>query len=146
KAVSFLSGSSPLQNEDDLSFWIEGQPKPSSQSEMNMALIYVVEPGYLKAMGLPLRRGRFFTPQDDERSVPGAVIDETLAHKYFGTSDPVGRRLILNGQTDPVSIVGVVSHVKQWGLDNDASESLQAQLYLPFRALPDDAVAGVATG
>ena len=51
---------------------------------MNMALVYRVEPGYLTAMGIPLKQGRFFTDQDDERSQPVAVIDEAFAHKYFG--------------------------------------------------------------
>jgi len=47
--------------------WVEGQPKPASQSEMSMALVYRVEPGYLTAMGVPLKHGRFFTDQDDQR-------------------------------------------------------------------------------
>ncbi|MGH2523443.1 MAG: FtsX-like permease family protein [Anaerolineales bacterium] len=49
QAASFTRGASPLQSEDDLFFWLDGQPKPASQSEMNMALIYIVEPGYLGA-------------------------------------------------------------------------------------------------
>jgi hypothetical protein len=56
RAVSFSAGAIPLAGEDDLFFWIEGQPKPASQSEMNMALVYRVEPGYLSAMGIPLSR------------------------------------------------------------------------------------------
>jgi len=52
-----FSGSNSLAGEDDLFFWIEGQPKPASQSEMNMALVYRVEPQYLAAMAIPLKRG-----------------------------------------------------------------------------------------
>jgi len=127
-----------LQTEDDLFFWIDGQPKPSSQSEMNMALIYRVEPGYLNSMGIALKKGRFFTPQDDERSSPVAVIDEAFARKYFGAEDPVGKRIYLAGTPEPSQIIGVVGHVNQWSLDRNDDQALQAELYVPFRALSDD--------
>jgi predicted permease len=131
RAVSFSSGAIPLAGEDDLFFWVEGQPKPASQSEMPMALVYRVEPGYLNAMGIPLKQGRFFTDQDTDKSQPVVVIDEVLARKYFGDANPIGKR-IQSGQ-DPQQIVGVVGHVKQWGLDARDQEGLQAQLYEPFR-------------
>jgi predicted permease len=145
RASSFSAGASPLQGEDDLFFWLDGQPKPSSQSEMNMALVYRVEPTYLTVMGIPLKRGRFFTNQDDERSQPVVVIDEVFAHKFFGDGDPIGKRIRQDGQ-DPQTIVGVVGHVKQWGLDSDESQSLRAELYEPFRQFSDNSIGGVATG
>jgi predicted permease len=146
QAVSFSWGAVPLQGEDDLFFWLDGQQKPASQSEMNMALVYQVEPGYLTAMGIPLKQGRFFTNQDDERSQPVVVIDETFARKYFGAEDPIGKRLNLDGEEDQVQIVGVVGHVKQWSLDADDQQGLQAQLYQPFRQLSDNLMTRVAGG
>jgi predicted permease len=145
RAVSFSAGAVPLQGEDDLFFWVDGQPKPSSQSEMNMALVYRVEPGYLTAMGVPLKQGRFFIDQDDERSQSVVVIDEVFAHKHFGDSNPVGQRIRQDGQ-DPQQIVGVVGHVKQWSIDSDDEQTLQAQLYEPFRQFPDGAMGGLAAG
>jgi predicted permease len=136
-AASFTSGAAPLQGEDDLFFWVEGQPKPASQSEMNMSLVYTVEPSYLAAMGIPLKHGRFFTAQDDERSLPVAVIDEAFARTYFGATDPIGKR-IYTGDDRAAQIVGVVGHVKQWSLNADDTDGLQAQLYFPFRALGGD--------
>jgi putative ABC transport system permease protein len=135
RAVSFSSGASPLQSEDDLYFWFADQPKPASTSEMNMSLVYRVEPAYLTAMGIPLRQGRFFTDQDNERSPNVAVIDEAFAKKFFPSESPIGKRIDLDGARGPFQIVGVVGHVKQWNLDADESQSLQAQLYLPFRQL-----------
>jgi predicted permease len=135
RAASFSTGAAPLQSEDDLFFWLDGQPKPASASEMHMALVYRVEPGYLTAMGIPLKQGRFFTNQDDERSQPVVVIDEVFAHQYFPNADPIGKRINLGGSRDPLQIVGVVGHVKQWSLDANDRESLQAQLYEPFRQL-----------
>jgi predicted permease len=139
-AASFLSAGLPLQSEDDLFFWIDGRPKPASHSEMSMALLYGVEPDYLNAMGIPLKQGRFFTDQDDERSLPVAVIDEAFARTYFGTENPIGKRVYMDGVEKPAQIVGVVGHVKQWSIDADETNELQAQLYLPFRALPDNSL------
>ncbi|HKQ91020.1 MAG TPA: ABC transporter permease [Blastocatellia bacterium] len=135
RAASFSTGASPLQGEDDLYFWFDGQPKPASTSEMNMSLVYRVEPAYLTAMGIPLKQGRFFTDQDDEKSPNVAVIDEAFAHKFFQRENPLGKRIDLEGAREPFQIVGVVGHVKQWSLDADEMETLQAQLYLPFRQL-----------
>jgi predicted permease len=132
KAVSFTDGGVPLQGADDLFFWLEGQPKPASQSEMHGAFVYRVEPGYLTAMGIPLKRGRFFTNQDVQKSPPVVVIDEAFARKHFGDTDPIGKRIQQDGR-DPQQIVGVVGHVKQWSLDADDDQTLQAQLYEPFR-------------
>jgi predicted permease len=136
QAVSFSAGASPMQGEDDLWFWIDGQPKPASQSEMNMTLVYRVEPAYLKAFGIPLKQGRFFTNHDDEHSPPVVVIDEVFAHKFFPNQDPIGKRIHLDDDNPPLQIVGVVGHTKQWGLDADDQQSLRAQLYQPFRQLP----------
>ena len=145
RAVSFSAGAIPLASEDDLFFWVDGQPKPASQSEMNMALVYRVEPGYLTALGIPLKQGRFFTDQDTETSQPVVVIDEVLARKYFGDADPIGKRIHV-GDENPSQIVGVVGHVKQWSLDADESESLQAQLYQPFRQFSNNSMNGLAAG
>ena len=138
RAASFSAGAVPLLWEDDWFFWIDGKPKPASQSEMNMALIYIVEPGYLTTMGIPLRQGRFFTDQDNERSSNVAVIDEALAKKYFGAENPIGKRIHLGDDEDSLQIVGVVGHVKQWDLGPDERQPLQAQLYIPFRAMSDN--------
>lgn len=144
QAVSFSDGAVPLLTEDDLFFWIEGQPKPASQSEMNMALVYRVEPGYLKAMDIPLKHGRFFTNQDDERSQPVVVIDEVFARKYFANTDPIGKLIHQDGAENPSQIVGVVGHVEQWSLDSGGKDELQAQLYEPFRQFGDNALPGGA--
>jgi predicted permease len=138
RAASFSTGASPLQSANDLSFWLDGRPKPASASELKMALLYRVEPGYLTALGIPLKLGRFFTNQDDERARGVAVIDEVFARQYFPRDNPLGHRIHLGTNNDPWQIVGVVGHVKQWGLEADDRQSLQAQLYLPFRQVADN--------
>ncbi len=146
QAVSFSWGALPLSSDDEWLFWIDGQPKPASENDMNWALNYVVEPAYLEVMSIPLKSGRFFTSRDDEQAQRVAVIDDALASKFFGNADPIGKRLHINSTDQLVEIVGVVGHVKQWGLDTDDHESLRAQLYTPFMQLPDKAMAQSASG
>jgi predicted permease len=145
QGVSFSIDALPMVTENDLFFWIEGQPKPASTSDMSMTLVYTVEPDYLNVMGIRLKEGRFFSPQDTERSTPIAVVDEAFAHKHFPNKSPIGSRIYL-GNDVPIEIVGIVGHVKQWGLDSDHKQSLQAQLYLPFRGLRDDELPARSVG
>jgi predicted permease len=135
KAASFSLFASPMQNGDSASFWFEGQPKPASESEMQRTLVYGVEPGYLTVMGIPLKQGRFFTPQDETGTQGVVVIDEVFARRYFPNTSPIGKRIQLGFNRSPSEIVGVVGHVKQWGLDLDDGHALRTQLYLPFRQL-----------
>jgi len=127
-------------------FWIEGQPKPASENDMSWTLAYIVEPDYLKAMGIPLQRGRFLTLQDNEHSPRVIAIDEVFARKFFPNQDPIGKHVNMNGYNTPAEIVGVVRHVKQWGLDSDDKQELRAQMYMSFMQLPDEAMAQVPSG
>jgi predicted permease len=128
----------PLSSDDEELFWMEGQPRPASESDMSWAISYVVQEDYLKVMGIPLQRGRFFTAQDRERSQHVIVIDDVLARKFFGDQDPIGKRLNLVSLGGAAEIVGVVGHVKQWGLDSDDKQSLRAQLYSSYMQAPDE--------
>jgi predicted permease len=107
---------------------------------MSWALRYIVEPGYLRTLGIPLLRGRFFDAHDDERSPPVVVVDEAFARQFFGGRDPLHQRLNLNGGASRAEIVGVVGHVRQWGLDRDGMARLRAEVYLPFMQMPDAAM------
>ena len=146
QAVSLSWGAFPMASEDDGLFWFAGQPKPTSKNDMNWTLSYVVEPDYLRTMGIPLTRGRFFTQADDEHSPGVAVIDDVFSRKFFGGDNPIGQRLHLDNMNSDVEIVGVVGHVNQWGLDSDAANSLRAQLYTPYMQLPDTLIQLVPPG
>jgi predicted permease len=100
------------------------------------AILYIVTPDYSGVMQVPLRRGRFFTDHDNLASPPVVVIDEVLARRVFPGQDPVGREisLIVLGS---FRIVGVVGHVKQWGLDSDDNAKIRDQIYFPAWQIPD---------
>jgi predicted permease len=143
ESISYNDGANPMRGDSEDYFWFVDRPKPAHQSDLPMALEYVVEPDYLKVMQIALKRGRFFTDADSEHAPAVVVIDESLAAKYFPDRDPIGQYLDFN--TDPANtekvpnpqIVGVIAHVNQWGLANDAASPLHAQMYLPFAQIPD---------
>ncbi|HKV28135.1 MAG TPA: ABC transporter permease [Candidatus Acidoferrales bacterium] len=136
KAVSLAAGGEPLAGDDEIPFWVDGRTKPSTTSEMPQTLWYMVDADYLKVMQTPLIRGRFLTAEDNAHSRAAGVIDENFARKYFPNEDPIGKRLNFYF-LKPIEIVGVVRHVKQWGLDNDASGPVQVELYTSMMQLPD---------
>ena len=97
-------------------------------------------------MRIPLKRGRFLSPQDSEHSPLVVVIDDKFARLAFGSQDPIGRRVNFDILNITAEIVGVVGHVKQWGLDTDSTWPIQAQCYLPLSQLPDKLMSLAATG
>jgi predicted permease len=137
QAVSLKIGSSPMYGDSDLPFWLEGEPKPTSQSEMKVSLFYVTQPDYLKVMKIPLLRGRYLNDTDTGKSTFVAVIDEQFARKYFPNTDPIGKHINFAILDKSAVIVGIVGHVKQWGLDRDATATVQAQSYLALPQIPD---------
>jgi len=146
-AVSQRWGAVPLNGEDDQWFWIDGQPKPRNNNDMSWVIDYIVDPDYLRVMQIPLIRGRFLSLQDDERAPLVVVVDEVFANKYFPSQDPIGKRIDLdNFGGKAAEIVGVVRHVKQWGLDSDDTQQLRAQYYLACMQVSDDFLVGMRGG
>ena len=126
-----------MAGDSEVPFWIDGQPKPATAAEMKTSLFYVIEPDYLKAMAIPLERGRFLTRADNEHSPFVIVIDEKFARLYFAGQNPIGQRVHLAILNQVAEIVGVAGHVKQWGLAEDANSPIQAQFYMSIEQTPD---------
>ncbi len=137
QSASLMFGGMPFLGDSDLPFWLEGQAKPASQGEMKSSLFYAVQPDYRNVMQIPLLRGRFIDPQDDQRSRPVTVIDERFAQLVFGNEDPIGKRVNFEILGVTAEIVGIVGHVKQWGLDEDSSTLIQPQCYFSVLQIPD---------
>ena len=140
ESVSSTGGALPMTGDNEFPFWLGGEPKPADQSGMKQSLFYLAEPDYLTAMGIPLHRGRFFTQDDNEHSPPVIVIDESFAREYFPNEDPIGKRINIGIINTEPEIVGVVGHVKHWGLDTDgdAKHPIVAQAYMPLMQIPDE--------
>src|SRR6185312_6735844 len=137
QAVSVTLGSRPMIHDSSEPFWIVGRPKPATVNDMPQAMFYLVEAGFQQAMGLSLERGRFVTAQDNEYAPKVIDIDEVFARTYFPHQDPVGEHVNLGIFNAQAEIVGVVGHVKQFGLDADPKSAIEAQFFYPFMQLPE---------
>lgn len=121
-------------NFDGRSLAVEDQPKPRGE-EISVDL-YVSTPGYLRAMDIPLVKGRLLTEQDTDKTQMVALVNETMARQLWPNQDPIGKRIKFPGSEKNVqpwrTVVGVVRDVKQYGLDKQDP----MQMYLSLAQLP----------
>lgn len=131
----------PLGGSDsENQFYVTNRPKPSP-SELPLAMSYIIAPGYLKTMRIPLLKGRFFEQSDTLSSAPVIVIDENMAEQYFPGEDPTGQHLSMPTGPDKAidfQIIGVVGHVKQQNLDTSDGAIVGAQMYIAINQVPDE--------
>jgi putative ABC transport system permease protein len=120
-----------------IDFTIVGSPV-QSQADVPSAHLTMVSPAYLETMGIPILKGRSFTPQDTAKSPGVIVIDQVMANRYFPGDTAVGARLKIDDGDTPreVEIVGVTANVKHSTLD----EAPTPGLYVPFYQIPDETV------
>lgn len=127
------------EGENVLGYRATATPLPLGQEPE--ALASAVTPDYLQVMRLPLVRGRFFNDNDNLGSPQVVVIDENMARHAFGAEDPVGKVLWVPGFGDqPLQVIGVVGHVRHWGLAEDDFSRVQDQCYYPLAQVPDQLV------
>jgi predicted permease len=144
-SAAAVSNLLPLTDDDnEIPFWL-GRGAQPPQDQMNSALFYITTPDYLRTMGIPLQRGRFINEQDTTASATAIVIDEVMARHLFPGQDPVGKQINLM-IIGPVQIVGVVGHVKHWGLDSDDSAKIRDEMYFPFMQVPDKFMTEIVAG
>jgi putative ABC transport system permease protein len=122
----------PFQdNFDRISVEIEGAPARRG-ANLPEGDRYIVNPEYFAAMGVPLRRGRLFSAGDRYETPLVAVIDEVFARRTFARGDAIGRRMKLPGRDSLATIVGIVGHVKHYGLDRESG----GQIYMSHVQYP----------
>jgi putative ABC transport system permease protein len=101
-------------NSDSIGFSIEGRPDPGPNLKIDLN-VNVVGPGYLRTLGIPLLKGRDFAERDTMGTPLVALVNQSLARKYWPNQDPVGARISSDGKTW-ATIQGVVGDVRQVGL------------------------------
>jgi predicted permease len=118
-----ISDNLPL--EGNRSWGLSAKGKQYRKGELKGAFVYMVTPGYLRAMGMRLREGRDFSWHDGANSQPVVIVNETAARSLWRGEDPVGRMALVNGKD--TRVVGVVSDVHESSVEGEAGW----QMYLP---------------
>ena len=103
---------------------IDGRPLPNSEWPEVQFRRSVGD--YFQTMGIPVVRGRAFTPDDHRTASPVAVVNQALASRLFPGEDPVGKRVRMSATQPWITIIGVVGDVKHAALD----EELQPEMYM----------------
>lgn len=133
--VAFSNGL-PFSGANQVPLVIEGVDNPG---ENPIGVMYITSADYFQVMKIRVLKGRAFSAEDTKDRPRVIIIDEVLAQKYFANRDPIGRRLGLaiqsSGPSPTYEIVGVVQHVKNYGLDGRSP--VQPQFYFNFNQVPD---------
>jgi len=128
---------SPLLGGWQNAYLLEGRPAPQPGQYPSTDMGRVT-PDAMRAMGMRLLRGRFFDNHDDEKSPRVCIIDESFVKLNFPEEDPLGKQLSIGGppppgrQPDWMTIVGVVAHVKNYGVDQPS----RVETYVPEAQIP----------
>jgi putative ABC transport system permease protein len=110
---------------------IENQQQDQSSAKFNVDITAVSENAF-KTLGIPFVRGRDFQPSDRPEAPLVAIISGATASRYWGSEDPIGKRISIDQGQHWLQIVGVVGDVKYFGLDQPALD----EVYIPTRQNP----------
>ncbi len=117
---------------------VEGRPKPPA-GQSPVVDVRVIAPNYFETMGIPLLRGRTFTPRESAEVAHVVIINETMARESWPNEDPIGKRVTIHMKNEdvPSEIVGIVGDIKHQGLDTTP----RAMSYWPHPELGYNAMA-----
>jgi len=119
-----ISDNLPMSRNRSWGIAAKGEQKIDNKDFLPI-FVYIVSPGYLKAMGMRLMEGRDLSWDDLSNNRNVIVINETAAHKLWPGQDPIGRTALAGGQESQV--VGMIADVRE----SSAEDSAGAQMYLP---------------
>ncbi|MBO0723389.1 MAG: ABC transporter permease, partial [Blastocatellia bacterium] len=123
----------PLSGSFTWTFFIEG--RQPADVPLGRVEYQVVTPDFFRAVGIPLKRGRLFSEQDDKESLPVGIINEEMARLYWPGEDPIGKRLRVQAPLNFApwaTVIGVVGNVRHNGLDHDPAPAF----YRPHQQHP----------
>ena len=92
------------------------------------AVYFNASPNYFATMGIPLLRGRDFSSSDNSSTPQVAIINQTMAQRFWPNQSALGKRLMRVRQKSAIEIVGIVGDIERYGLD----ENVQPEIYFPY--------------
>jgi putative ABC transport system permease protein len=124
----------PLEgNNPTFEMVIEGSTRRPTDPPVQAGL-RVISAGYLQTAGIEIFKGRDFSTDDRAGVLPVAIVNQTMARRYWPGSDPIGRRLRLKEDQQWVTVAGMVPDVKHMGLKEDEGPVM----YLPYAQKQQD--------
>ncbi len=114
------------------SVFIEGQAG-ARRGDVPRALFTYVSPDYFAAMETRLMRGRDFNEQDNEKSMPVAIVNETFARQFWPGEDAIGKRFSMGDLDEPkMQVIGITQDGKYAGLNEDAKPFVYRPMFQTF--------------
>ena len=120
----------PLSGDSDMSFELEGRPRPQSASGTPVTWYRLVTASYFDTMGMPIRRGRGFEARE---AAPSVIVNESMAKKYYPGEEALGRRIRFGDDSPWFTIVGIVADAKIRG----AREAARIETFIPYWQFPE---------
>ena len=97
-----------------------------------IARYYNVGPDYFHTMQIPLLDGREFTERDITGAPAVAIINQTMARRFFPDTEPIAKKILLVRQKDALEIVGVVGDVRRF----EIGDVIEPEIYYPYMQRP----------
>ncbi|HWW83843.1 MAG TPA: ABC transporter permease [Vicinamibacterales bacterium] len=134
RSVSWASNL-PLWARTETGLEVEGH-EPRSRADRVTTVLTIVDLDYFETSGVAIERGREFTNEDRDRSIPVAIVNEKMARDYWPDGDAVGKRIRLPDEKEMRQIVGIarVANYSTWG------EAPQHCVYVPLTQVASDAM------
>ena len=126
-----LSNDLPLLASEAVSITIEGRAKSEDETPQAICQSWVLG-SYFETMGIPLVRGRWFTPEDRLETQPVAIVSLSMARKFWPRQDVIGKRIRWGVVAPWETIVGIVGDVSQGPFNTP----LAPHVYRPYIQLP----------
>jgi predicted permease len=133
--------SPPLSGNDELGVQIEGRPAPADKEQAPRVGYARASPGVFRTLDIPVVRGRDITEKDTATSPWVAVINQTMAKRYWPGEEPIGKRFTIDvvDGGHPREVVGVVADLRQ-----NLQREPTPQAYVPYAQVPEIQRAGRA--
>jgi putative ABC transport system permease protein len=123
------------QTPNSTNFSIDGRPDPPPNEQVEVP-VDTVTPGFFRALGVRLVKGRFFEDRDGRDAPPVIIINETMARRFWPDEEPLGKRMRYgvgpNSQDTWKEIVGVVADARRTGFDHE----VRPETFLPLAQSP----------
>ena len=133
EAVTAIADTLPLAGARTYNFTMRDASAPPSENSDLTAEWLPIAPDYFSVIQAPVLRGREFTENDRRGGMPVALINATMARKYWPNDDPLGKTIAVQFFNDvPREIVGIVADVRS----NITTTEAPPQIYVPFGQLP----------